>query len=111
MEPHRLVCWECLDVADERARGWRAYRADDGCEDAAPLLLFSCPDCAEREPGGPSVAQIEVPQFVRMLRTAAEAAPPPGPASAEEHTARSRARAFGRYLLERIARPRPTGWV
>jgi len=72
MEPGRLLCWECLTVADERARGWRAYRGDVPGEDPEPILLFYCPSCAEREFGGPFAARREVQQLVRTLRTAAE---------------------------------------
>jgi hypothetical protein len=39
----RILCWICLTVADERAKGWRAYRSD---EEPEPLLLFCCPTCA-----------------------------------------------------------------
>jgi len=43
----RILCWICLAVADERAKGWRAYRSD---EEPEPLLLFCCPTCAGRKP-------------------------------------------------------------
>jgi hypothetical protein len=40
-----------MAVADERAKGWRAYRGDLPGEDPEPYLLFYCPNCAEREFG------------------------------------------------------------
>jgi hypothetical protein len=46
-----IFCWECLEVADERARGWRAYRCDVPGEDPEPILRLYCPGCAEREFG------------------------------------------------------------
>jgi hypothetical protein len=52
MEQRRLLCWGCLVLADERAAGWRAYRADVPGEDPEPIVLFFCPRCAERELGG-----------------------------------------------------------
>lgn len=70
-----MLCWECLAVADERARGWRAFRGD-GPGDPEPILLFYCPGCAERELGGPFAAHREVRQLVRTLRTAARASAP-----------------------------------
>ena len=51
MEQRRLFCWECLVLADDRAAGWRAYRADVPGEDPEPILLFCCPACFERELG------------------------------------------------------------
>jgi hypothetical protein len=42
----RISCWECLGVADERARGWRAYRDDVPGVDPEPILLFYCPACS-----------------------------------------------------------------
>jgi hypothetical protein len=39
----RILCWICLAVADDRAKGWRAYRSD---EEPEPLILFCCPTCA-----------------------------------------------------------------
>jgi hypothetical protein len=92
MERGRLLCWECLRVADERARGWRAYRGDVPGEDPEPILLFYCPACAEREFGGPFAARREVQQLVRMLWTAAgsSGAPP----------SRGRGRTVGRILRE-----------
>jgi hypothetical protein len=72
MGTRRLLCWECLTVADDRARGWRAYRGDVAGEDREPILLFYCPSCAEREFGGPFAARREVQQLVRTLRTTAE---------------------------------------
>lgn len=71
----RLICWECLTVADEQARGWRAYRAD-GPDDPEPIVLCYCPACAEREHGGPYAAHREVRQLVRALRTAARSSAP-----------------------------------
>lgn len=51
-----MVCVECGAVADEEARGWRAYRADlarDGEDDASaedfPAVVYYCPACAARE--------------------------------------------------------------
>jgi hypothetical protein len=44
-------CQECRAVADESAKGWRAYRREDPVEDDEPILLFYCPACAEREFG------------------------------------------------------------
>jgi hypothetical protein len=69
-----MLCWECLTVADDRAKGWRAYRVDVPGEDPEPIIVFYCRGCAEREFGGPFAAQREVAQLVRTLRTAAEAA-------------------------------------
>ena len=79
-------------MADERARGWRAYRGDVPGEDPEPILLFYCPACAEREFGGPFAAPREVQQLVRMLWTAAgsSGAPPSG----------GRGRTVGRILRE-----------
>jgi len=51
MEKGRLVCCECLAVADERAKSWRAYRADVPGEDPEPIVLLFCPSCATREFG------------------------------------------------------------
>jgi hypothetical protein len=92
MEPGRLLCWECLTVADERARGWRAYRGDVPGEDPEPILLFYCPSCSEREFGGPFAARREVQQLVRTLWTAAgsSGAPP----------SRCRGRIVGRLLRD-----------
>jgi ribosomal protein L44E len=45
----RLVCAECGETADEGADGWRAYFTDD---EPKEFRTF-CPDCAEREFGGP----------------------------------------------------------
>ena len=91
-----MLCWECLTVADERARGWRAYRDDVAGEDIEPILLFYCPNCAEREFDGPYAAQREVTQLVRTLWTAAESA-----TQAERLT---RSQTVGRYLRRRFAR-------
>ena len=90
MESGRLLCWECLTVADERARGWRAYRGDVPGEDPEPILLFYCPSCAEREFGGPFAARREVQQLVRTLRTAAESSA----------VGRGRGRTVGRFLRD-----------
>jgi hypothetical protein len=92
MEPARLLCWECLTVADERARGWRAYRGDVPGEDPEPILLFYCPSCSERDFGGPFAARSEVRQLVRTLWTAAgsSGAPP-------RH---GRVRIVGRFLRD-----------
>jgi hypothetical protein len=91
-----MLCWECLTVADERAKGWRAYRDDVPGEDVEPILLFYCPNCAEREFGGPLAARREVNQLVRTLWTAAE--------SAARAESRTRAQTVGRYLRKRFAR-------
>jgi hypothetical protein len=69
-----MLCWECLSVADERAKGWRAYRVDVPGEDPEPIIVFYCPGCAEREFGGPFAAHREIAQLVRTLRSTAEAA-------------------------------------
>jgi hypothetical protein len=45
MQPFR--CWECWQVADERMKGWGAYRADLP-SDPEPILLFFCGPCASR---------------------------------------------------------------
>jgi hypothetical protein len=45
MQPFR--CWECWRVADERMKGWRAYRADLP-SDPEPIVLFFCGPCASR---------------------------------------------------------------
>jgi hypothetical protein len=87
-----LLCWECLTVADERARGWRAYRGDVPGEDPEPILLFYCPACAEREFGGPFAAPREVQQLVRTLWTAAGSSGAPA--------SRGRGRTVGRILRE-----------
>jgi hypothetical protein len=47
----RMVCWECLVVADDQARGWRAYRVEVPGQDPEPILLCYCPSCAAREFG------------------------------------------------------------
>jgi hypothetical protein len=95
MEQGRMVCCECLDVADERAKGWRAYRADLPGEDPAPILAFYCRPCSELVFGAPS-SHREVRQLIRTLRTAAEAAAEPGPDG--------RAHSVGRYLRRRFTR-------
>lgn len=94
MEKGRLVCCECLAVADERAKGWRAYRADVAGEDPAPILAFYCGPCAELTFGSSSSYR-EVRQLVRTLRTTAETAVD-GPV--DERTR------VGRYLRRRFAR-------
>ena len=91
-----MLCWGCLTVADERAKGWRAYRDDVLGEDIEPILVFYCPNCAEREFGGPFAAEREVKQLVRTLWTAAESA-----VQAERLT---RSQTVGRYLRKRFAR-------
>jgi hypothetical protein len=91
-----MLCWECLTVADERAKVWRAYRGDVPGEDIEPILLFYCPSCAEREFDGPLAVQSDVKQLVRTLWTAAE--------SATEAESRSRAQTVGRYLRKRFTR-------
>jgi hypothetical protein len=70
----RLVCCQCLAVADDEARGWRAYRVDVGGYDAAPIVVFYCGGCAELMFGAAPTAQREVKQLVRALRHAAETA-------------------------------------
>ena len=50
-ETDHLFCWECLTLADEGARGWRAYRCDVPGEDPEPIVRFYCPGCSEREFG------------------------------------------------------------
>src|SRR5207249_6489498 len=42
----RILCWVCLAVADERAKGWRAFRFD---EEPETVILFCCPRCAGHE--------------------------------------------------------------
>ena len=78
-------------MADERARGWRAYRGDVPSEDPEPILLFYCPACAEREFGGPFAARREVQQLVRTLWSAASSRAP---------ASRGRGRTVGRILRE-----------
>jgi hypothetical protein len=90
VKPGRLLCWECLTVADEGARGWRACRGDVPGEDPEPILLFYCPACAEREFGGPFAARREVQQLVRTLWTAVDASGGAG----------SRRRTVGRFLRD-----------
>jgi hypothetical protein len=46
-----VECQECRRVGDDAWRGWRAYHGDVSDESPAPLLVFYCPDCAEREFG------------------------------------------------------------
>lgn len=46
-----IECQECRRVSDAAWQGWRAYRGDVPNDDPAPLLVFHCPDCAERELG------------------------------------------------------------
>jgi hypothetical protein len=40
-------CQECPDTFTDGSRRWRAYLTDD----PQPLVVFYCPDCAEREFG------------------------------------------------------------
>jgi len=68
-----MVCCECLDVADERAKGWRAYRADVPGEDPEPILALYCRPCAELVFGSSSSYR-EVRSLVRTLRSTAETA-------------------------------------
>ena len=49
----RLRCAECGTMSTSHAWGWRGYRMDDPEEGDLPALAFYCPDCAEREFGGP----------------------------------------------------------
>jgi len=90
----RLVCCECLAVADERAQGWRAYRADVPGEDPAPILAFYCGPCAELVFGASSSYR-EVRRLVRTLRTTAE--------TAVDEPVEDGTR-VGRYLRRRFAR-------
>jgi hypothetical protein len=46
-----LVCAECGASAENRARGWRMYRADLEDENDHPELVAYCPECAAREFG------------------------------------------------------------
>jgi len=94
MEKGRLVCCECLAVADERAKRWRAYRADVPGEDPAPILAFYCGPCAELMFGSSS-AYRDVRRLVRTLRTAAE--------TAEDEPADDGTR-VGRYFRRRFSR-------
>jgi hypothetical protein len=48
-----LRCAECKTISSSYASGWRGYRTDDPEEGEPPALAFYCPDCAEREFGGP----------------------------------------------------------
>ena len=92
-----MLCWECLTVADDLARGWRAYRGDVPGRDPEPILIFYCPDCAEPQVG-PFTARREVTQLVRTLWTAAGSALEP--AAEIEH----RRASVGRYLRRRLRR-------
>lgn len=95
MEKGRLVCCECLTVADERAKGWRAYRADVPGEDPAPILAFYCGPCAELMFGSSSSYR-EVRRLVRTLRTAAVETAVDEPADDGTRV--------GRYLRRRFSR-------
>jgi hypothetical protein len=44
-----LVCAGCGGASDERARGWRGYRADIEDDDDPRMLEFVCPICAGLE--------------------------------------------------------------
>ena len=46
---HVLSCAACPRVSSAEARGWKAYRIDDPCEDVVPVLAFYCPDCTPDE--------------------------------------------------------------
>jgi hypothetical protein len=46
-----LFSQECLQLADNEARGWRLLRVDVPGEDDEPLLAAYCMECAEREFG------------------------------------------------------------
>lgn len=50
-EVHVLVCEECPRVSSVTARGWKAFRVDDPLREDEPVLVFCCPECAEREFG------------------------------------------------------------
>jgi hypothetical protein len=50
-EPARPECQECHRVSNEAWQDWRAYRGDVPDEDPAPVFLFYCQECAEREFG------------------------------------------------------------
>ncbi len=39
-----LVCAECGASHEDRAKGWRMYRADDEVEDDEPELVAYCPE-------------------------------------------------------------------
>jgi hypothetical protein len=50
--PVLLICQECEVAADEFARGWRTYLADDPDDaNAERVMATYCPDCAVREFG------------------------------------------------------------
>jgi hypothetical protein len=100
MEKGRLVCCQCLAVADGEARGWRAYRADVARSDRAPILVFYCRSCAELVFGGASTAQREVRQLVRALRHAAETAAVPEAVDESGPNPQT----VGRYLRRRFSR-------
>jgi hypothetical protein len=45
-----MECIECGRRPEQRARGWRAYRADLEPDDE-PEIIFYCAECATREFG------------------------------------------------------------
>ena len=54
-----ITCTECGAVAEDDAKGWRAYRTDLAAEAElddqtardVPAIVFYCPACAGREFG------------------------------------------------------------
>ena len=58
-----MECVECGVEADERAEGWRAYRADEPYTDEPPELAFYYPLCAEREFGPLWMTDTEVDEL------------------------------------------------
>jgi hypothetical protein len=47
--PPVLICAECGCLADEEARGWRAYRDDVPGDEELPSVALFCPPCAATE--------------------------------------------------------------
>jgi hypothetical protein len=48
LTPRALVCVECREVSDERAKGWKAYIGGGFDGDEVEVGAF-CPSCAELE--------------------------------------------------------------
>jgi hypothetical protein len=73
----RMVCAECFAVADERAKGWCAYRGHLTGEDVEPIVFY-CPTCDRREFGGlvsdADDQQAAITHFIRTLRNAVDRA-------------------------------------
>ena len=46
-----MRCAECESVADDTARGWTGFRADDPELNEPPQLAFFCPACTTAEFG------------------------------------------------------------